>query len=321
MAPLFTGLRLSFGRSAEVAGPSAVPAGITATGGTTATPGNGYAYHTFGTPGTFAISAVTGTGLVECLIVAGGGGGGNKWGGGGGAGGLIYGESIPVSATSYPISIGNGGIGASGGGNGDNYPGTPAPGEGQDTTAFGYTAKGGGKGGSGDTGPSSSGGSGGGGCGRFGQPGSPATQPAQTPTSNIVQYGNAGGDTPGGNDQNTAGGGGGGAGAQGFAGGQDAPGSRGNGGVGLQYPQFTGPLIGSPALNPLSGYFAGGGGGNRGAGATGNGGLGGGGDATPSTGTAGTTNSGGGGGCASPTGPNGIGGNGGSGIVVIRYLA
>jgi hypothetical protein len=33
------------------------------------------------------------------------------------------------------------------------------------------------------------------------------------------------------------------------------------GGAGLQYPQFTGTLIGVPSLEPLSGYFAGGGGG------------------------------------------------------------
>ena len=31
--------------------------------------------------------------------------------------------------------------------------------------------------------------------------------------------------------------------------------------VGKQYPAFTGPLIGVPALAPLNGYFAGGGGG------------------------------------------------------------
>ena len=47
MAPLFTGLKLGFGRSAE-------DAGFSATGGNIAdalAPGNGYKYHTFGTPG------------------------------------------------------------------------------------------------------------------------------------------------------------------------------------------------------------------------------------------------------------------------------
>ena len=320
MAPIFTGSKFGFGRSAA----AAVPTVFSATGGDVdgLAPGNGYKYHTFTSPGTFTVNTVGTPGNVELLIVGAGGGGGNRWGGGGGAGGLIYGSAIPVTATSYPITIGLGGLGATGGGTGDNYPGSPRPGNGQDTTAFGYTAVGGGKGGSGDTGPSSSGGSGGGGNGRFAQPGSPATQPAQTPTSNILQYGNAGGDTPGGDDSNTTGGGGGGAGGQGIFGGTGAPsGTRGNGGVGRQYPNFTGPLIGVPSLDPLSGYFAGGGAGNLGSGSGGSGGLGGGGNAGNPNGFSGVTNSGGGGGSATYSGPNGTGGTGGSGIVIIRYLA
>ena len=82
-------------------------------------------------------------------------------------------------------------------------------------------------------------------------------------------------------------------------------GDPGAGGDGLQFPQFTGPLIGVPALNPLNGYFAGGGaGGGSGYPSTpggSSGGRGGGGPSGPTStgpknGVAGTTNSGGGGG-------------------------
>ena len=309
MAPLFTGLRLSFGRSAAAV--DATPSAPGGTGGTIAIPGNGYAYHTFTTPGpsTFTVTNPALT-SVEVLIAGGGGGGGNRWGGGGGAGGLIYGATMPVSATSYPISIGTGGGGATGGGTGFNDQTNGSP-----SSVFGYTALGGGYGGSGDNGPSNTGGSGGGATGRDPFSGSPATQPSQTPTSNIVQYGNAGGDTPGGGASTTTGGGGGGAGASGTVGGS---GGNGRGGDGRQYPQFTGPLIGVPSLAPLSGYFAGGG-----AGGTSNapGGLGGGGGGGTPNGTSGTTNSGGGGQSGTYNGPNGIGGSGGSGIVIVRYLA
>jgi hypothetical protein len=108
----------------------------------------------------------------------------------------------------------------------------------------------------------------------------------------------------------------------------------------LQYPAFTGPLIGVPSLAPLSGYFAGGGGGaqhgygNPNPGQS-SGGLGGGGRGSVTTDTSSTNavqNSGGGGGGAgaktdggsSPLGPPynaGTSGYGGDGIVIIRYLA
>ena len=105
MAPLFTGNKLGFGRSAEVAGPS-----FSATGGTIATPGNGYKYHFFTAPGNFV---VTDSVSIEYLVVAGGGGGGGSYGGsagggGGGAGGFRTG-SIPISAATYPITVGGGG--------------------------------------------------------------------------------------------------------------------------------------------------------------------------------------------------------------------
>ena len=52
---------------------------------------------------------------IEYLIVAGGGGGGagGSQGGGGGAGGLLVGYADVISGTSYTITVGTGGAGAS----------------------------------------------------------------------------------------------------------------------------------------------------------------------------------------------------------------
>ena len=92
MAPIFTGSKLGFGRSAEVA----VAAPISATGGTVTTPGNGYTYHAFTStgPSSFVVSddGTGGSGAdVTVLIVGGGGSGSGGWGGsGGGAGGVMY---------------------------------------------------------------------------------------------------------------------------------------------------------------------------------------------------------------------------------------
>ena len=69
--------------------------GITATGGTTHTPGNGYKYHVFSYPNSdnFVVSALEAgaPGLVDVLLVGGGGSGGTfsptRAGGGGGASG------------------------------------------------------------------------------------------------------------------------------------------------------------------------------------------------------------------------------------------
>ena len=299
-----------------IANTSAVSASFSATGGdVTVEPGNGYKYHTFINTGDFVSGPNAGT--VEVLIVGGGGGGsdyagpGNA-GGAGGAGGLVHHAALTLSAsTTYPIVIGNGG------------PDSPSPngtyigGNGDDSTAFGMTAKGGG-GGGGYTHDGRPGGSGGGGVGS-----GSATQPAQNvpfqPSPDFSQFGNAGGT---GNAGAGDFGGGGGAGAAGspYPGG----GPGGPGGVGRQYPQFTGNLIGVSSLNPFSGYFAGGGGGgNYPSGAPAPGGLGGGGgpnnnpqsptDTQPIPGTNGT----GGGGAGGSL--NQSGGNGGKGIVVIRY--
>ncbi len=89
---------------------------ITATGGTTSTPGNGYRIHTFSSPGTFTI--VSGYDDVEYLLVGGGGGGesgdnaGSSGGGAGAGGGGVLTGSILLSEGNYPLVVGLGGTGA-----------------------------------------------------------------------------------------------------------------------------------------------------------------------------------------------------------------
>ena len=330
MAPLFTGSKLGFGRSAEVA---AGPSPISATGGNQTpanglAPGNGYKYHTFSSPGTFTVSS--GNDTVEYLVVAGGGGGAN--GGGGGGGGLLSNSfempaptrqsPFPVSGpVSYPVVIGGGGSG------GLAYPGATDGTQGSPSSFGPVSTTGGGGASGGDAGPpghGNPGGSGGGastetyGTGPFNPGGAATNYPGSTqqgfPGGGAYQY--SGG--------NLSAGGGGGAGAAGQDGSPPgaSPRKAGDGGVGLQFPAFTGPLIGAPALNPLSGYFAGGGGGGGWGNPGGSGGLGGGvaGSGSGITPDASQANTGGGGGGSGY--PSWVpGGNGGSGIVIIRYLA
>jgi hypothetical protein len=311
------------------------PAAFSATGGNVnaLAPGNGYIYHTFTSPGTFTVSGIPGT--IEVLLVAGGGGGGGRVGGGGGAGGIAYATNHSITAPSViPIVVGSGGPAPTPGTNVGNT------GSSGDDSTFGdvpnsyyIIAKGGGGGGA-ETGPTSPiggglpGGSGGGqeyGPGNYPTNIAPGIQPSQNPGKpNITNYGNPGGSGVG-NPQYKSGGGGG----AGAAGSNGTPTAAGNGGVGYQFPNFTGPLIGVPSLAPLSGYFGGGGGGGQhppqgtpSSGGLGGGGGGGTGPAVP--GNPGVTNSGGGGGGANSDGsPSQVfsGGSGGSGIVIIRYLA
>jgi hypothetical protein len=309
MAPLFTGLKLGFGRAEDAIAIPISP--ISATGGNQTpanglAPGNGYKYHTFSSPGTFTVSS--GNDTIEILAV-GGGGGGVTLGGGGGAGGLVYAPSYPVlSGVSFTIVVGGGGAAGP--------EGPRVSGQGTPTTLTGpvtITADGGGR--ATMQGAGSPGGSGGGGALPGGSPFGTATQPTANPgIVGLLQYGNPGGASAAGPGPYTEGGGGGGAGATGGA----YPSPR-DGGIGRQYPQFTGPLIGVPTLNPLSGYFAGGGGGGDRTSAAQNtsGGAGGGGNGGGSP-TAGATNSGGGGGGGRY--PGGSGSAGGSGIVIIRYV-
>ena len=283
MAPLFTGLRLGFGRSAEVA--AVGPSGITATGGNVSAlaPGNGYKYHTFTSPGTFTVSS---GGNVELLLVGGGSAGAT---GAGGAGGLIFSTSIPVTTVSpYPITVGSGGVMPSTYHNdGPNYLGGPS-------TALGFTAATGGWGGahtfSGtftSGGPGASGGGGaplnGGGAPYPGGPGTGGAGGTPGSVSPPAGWGNPGAPTQGGN----AGPGGGGGGAGGAS-------TSAAGGSGLAYPNFTGPLIGVPSL---PGTYAVGGS-----------------SATPGVGAVSNTGNGGAGMNPQPLS------SGGSGIVVIRYL-
>jgi len=266
------------------------------TGGIMVQPGNGYQYHTFIEPGTFTSERALNN--LEVLVVGGGGGGGSDGsgagGGGGGAGGLVYSTSVSISATSYSVTVGAGGAKQNSGG---------------DSSFSSLVAKGGGgakpynqnglPGGSG---------AGAGARSSFGA----ATQPGTTQGFPTVH--NAGNPGGGGDGNNEAGGGGG-------AGGV---GPNRSGGVGLELLAFRGSLIGVPAIDPLNGYFAGGGGGGTDWPTATPGGLGGGGQGSgvpgPPTGgraDAGIENSGGGGGGGGRNNNNAQ--PGGSGIVVIRY--
>lgn len=313
----------SYQRSTRMSGSSAP----VATGGTEATSG-GYRYHTFTSNGNLV---VTGAGVVELLMVAGGGGGGRgnnqptetygeAGGGGGGAGGLVWAEKVAVSVGTYPIVIGSGGAGSTA----DLSPGAT----GQDSTALGLTAKGGGGGGTygnsaGTTGNGQDGGSSGGAGGTnyftqrgLGVPGLVVAQP--------YQFGNAGGaannaiSNAGGSSSFRDGGGGGGAATRGG----DATLSTvnavapGAGGDGLEFSAWA-----TATSTGDGGYYAGGGGGGDRGGQGGGAGGAGGGAAGGSVGTAGgngDTNTGGGGG-GSGSSDNVNGGSGGSGIVIVRY--
>jgi len=301
MAPIFTGSKFGFGRSADASGP--IGPFVSATGGNIVIePGNGYRYHTFTSPG---ILTATSAGTAEVFLIGGGGGGGSTpgqtgGGGGGGSGGYFYG-SFPITPGSYPVGVGTSGVKNTTGG---------------DSTFFTYfTAKGGGGGGFQGT-AGKPGGSGGGGAGATPDAKGNGIQPATPSTFPEIARGGSGagpGDIP-----LTSGGGGGGA-----AGGGNSASFSGTGGPGVQFPQFSGPLIGIPALAPLSGYYGGGGGGGRGPSGPsgGGGGIGGGGSgsqapASSPAATPGVQYSGGGGGGGGKDDAK----PGGQGIVVVRYL-
>ena len=313
-------------------------------------PGNGYAYHTFTTPGSLAVNGGTKTGCQVLVVGAGGGGGGansggSDGGGGGGAGGLALGSAIPISPGTYNITVGTGGAGGPGNSPMNTQPGCAnksAPYNGKSGTnggdsVFGassptglkVTAKGGGGGGSGpNAGNGDCGGSGGGG-GSGGQPtgdpgyasNQPTANPGYSHTLNV--YGNAGG--PGPSTPEFLGGGGGG------AGGAGGPGGPGKGGSSQPMPSdWSFPAIGIPAYNPYSGQYCAGGSGGRqttlvtGSAKTPNGTGGGNGGASNADAGDGYDVGGGGGGGAgyssgmpTPTAVNG--GDGGNGMVIFRY--
>jgi len=252
--------------------------------------------HKFTTTGTstFTVNQAGTITDAEVLIVAGGGGGGGDNSGGGGAGGVLQ-ETVTLSQQSYDIVVGAGGAGA---------PQVNTLGSsGQDSSAFGFTAIGGGRGGTGNSGMynGASGGSGG---------GAAAEGTNGSGGSGTSGQGNRGGDGRGGD----AGGGGGGAGGPGQNG--DARGNQlgGDGGQGVNL-DFDGTA---------RWYAAGGNGGNQNGVYNSRPAVNGIGGRTNTSGssraTAGAANTGSGGGGVTWTAPeNPLGGAGGSGIVIIKY--
>ncbi len=284
---------------------AAVPVSLVeATGGTTTTPGDGYKYHFFTSPGSNPFNVTTG-GSIEYVLIAGGGSGADRGdgAGGGGAGGVLgegmglppstnQGGSVTATVQDYTLSVGAGHPGGASETTGG--PGTPS-------TGFGKTAVGGGGGGQNNITPGDGGDGGSGGGGDDTKPAG-AGQNYPGPT----QQGFPGGEIGGG----SGGGGGGGAGGAGQAG--NATPVNGAGGIGIGLPSGIPPSYGTPGPNGSLRYFGGGGGGGENPST--NGGYGGGGGAQ---GNAGTTNTGGGGG----SGHDGSsGGAGGTGIIIIRYL-
>jgi len=347
MAPIFTGSKFGFGRSAEEA--AAAPS-FSATGGTVTaagiTPGNGYRYHVFTSTGTFTVNF--GTANIEYLVIAGGGTAGVN-GSGGGAGGLRTnvsgnpkaGAALPISPGSYTITVGGAGSPAVLQPN-DGTPG-PAGNGGYsalgDGNAIEIRSDGGGSGGS-PGGVGIAGGSGGGGSG-FPAERSVTGGAGNTPSRSPSQ-GNAGGTgcpncpwpSP---SSGYTGAGGGGAGA---TGGNASSSVAGPGGAGHPISEFAAPLIQpeipgpawpgfSSAVGPTGLYAGGGGGGGYGGLSTpGTGGPGGGGaggvqnGSSFAPGSPGTNFTGGGGGGATSHQAQDGGGTpgiGGTGIVIIRY--
>ena len=278
--------------------------GVGAVGGAEFTPGNGYKYHIFTSPGTLKVEK---GGSVDVCIVAAGGGGGNAYmgpssrayvGGGGGAGGMkqLYDQTWEIGT--YTITLGIGGRGggypnyATNGGN--SYINSPT------ISQPVYTATGGGYGGRFPGQNGQPGGSGGGGAPSNGSGG-----------PGIAGQGNNGSSGTYSPPYYYRSGGGGGAGASA---------SSSTGGAGLA--AFNGDTgipssYGTPGPSPGR-YFAGGGAGaysvasNR---YSQTGGVGGGGSGYGGPGTINT----GGGGCANSSRQINMGGSGGPGIVIVRY--
>ena len=322
------------------------PAFTSATGGTITESGD-FKIHTFTGDGCFVVNTLGngptysgGPSNVDYLVVAGGGGGGRGAGagGGGGAGGFrtsfpspsCNAGSFPITATTYPITVGAGGVGGNGGPPAENST------SGSNSIFSTITSTGGGYGGNcGSPSPvrdGNPGGSGGGssagpfnGLGQYycgGPGGSGNTPPVTPPQGNNGGTGYTNFGAPGAAPlyQNVGGGGGGGAGGVGA-----------NMGTGGPAPGAAG---GNGSANSITGSSvtrAGGGGGglqaspsgkSGGAGGPGGGGQGSNlGDGTGPAATAGSANTGGGGGGGSngAAGPGQLGGAGGKGVVIIRY--
>ena len=283
-------------------------------------PGNIYRAHIFTSSGTFEITTLGTFGAtVDYLVVGGGGAGGTASGnpgkGGGGAGGLRTATGLPVSASSYPVTVGAGGATTPLGTNSTSRSGNPS-------VFSTITSQGGGGGGNGygpyypDAAKSNGapGGSGGGGGGDSSVEVVGGTGNRVVNTTNPApSQGNDGGDGTDGSGADSGGGGGGagGPGNNAYGGGWPPSASTigGNGGNGSASVYAEGPG------NPIT-YAGGGGGGGSSTGGTGGPGGGGNGAAPPGGSTAGTAGLGGGGGGGAG---NVHGRGGGSGVVVVRY--
>jgi len=278
---------------------------ITATGGTKLTPGNGFVYHIWTSPGSLSISS--GSGSCHLLVVGSGGDGGVCGGGGGGAGGAVYHPSLtlsgpatfPVTVASSPgISPTNNPCGYRNAGSDSSFTSPSGP--------WSLVGKGGGAGGGADSQHGLSGGCGGGNSYPNATNGG-ATQPGQShpgAPGGWTNYGFAGGQNPG----SSPGKGGGGTGS---AGGTDGGRGHAEGGAAQPFSVFPGPLF-TPMPSPWqsavgpTGKFGGGGGGSPGPGSAEGGGA-------PGPGGSVVDNTGGGGaGGGSAT-------RGASGVVIIRY--
>jgi len=272
--------------------------GVSATGGTISTSGR-YRIHTYTSSDPFTV--ISG-GEVDYLVVAGGGAGASTDGGGGGAGGVVHGTTS-IQEGDYNIIIGDFGAFVDANDRAGN--------SGNNSTALGFIALGGGGGGNdrvSGQGPKD-GGSGGGGGSRQSQGQWPGASGTQNSTY-LYGLGNNGGD--GVTSPNIIAGGGGGAGESGKNG-NDGTRPAG-GGDGIQWPSGSGTY-----------YGGGGGGGHNVNGTGGQGGGGSGSSFNPSSGISGSAyavsgspNTGGGGGGGG--GAHSRGASGGSGIVIIRYL-
>ena len=326
-----------------------------ASGGTKTTPGDGYTYHLFTSPGTFTVNG----GKIpssnnDVLAVGGGGGGGGAYINSGPGPKNQPAVNIPKGA--HTVTIGQGGNGSR-----PNYEpniqnNTDQGCQGGDTSIGSvYVAAGGGWGGDYDMNSGNPGGCGGGsGNGPMGSVSGPTAVNPYTPTSLNPGYGPgygggvgsrygptsplspAAAPTQGNNGGNLGdtsygswvGSGGGGANDQGGA--ASYP-TGGNGGNGVECPWAFAPM-GAPSHDNDPGttggkYFSGGGGGAGPTGGSqsnvGNGGNGGGGrgafpdDSKGNDGTDGA--GGGGGGTRNAGGGSEPGGDGGNGVVLIRY--
>ena len=312
--PVFTGLKFGFGSGG---GGGGGPESFSASGGTKIISGSNV-YHVFITSQNFQVDS--GTTNIELLVVGGGGGTGGTYTGGGGGGGVAHGPSVPISAGTYPVTVGQGGTRTSA-----NQGDANSPGDNSSIVLPAGTIRGLG-GGSGvidayQTGPAQyqPGGSGGGNGDDNDKQAGDATQPSEPNFSiGISHYGNPGYAPPSGNSPGPDADGGGGGGAS--EGGGPSHTERRAGGAGQPFSNFPAPVIEPaipapvrPAWTPTvgpTGIFAGGGSGALGPSSTVAGGGGGG-----ETNCNAVNFSGGGGG-----GNNaGAGGAGGDGIVIIRY--